>query len=95
MADTDVDLAAFTTALGLCKEAVLNGAWSTARVQYAAAEIANAALLVRSEHADTRMQRRDSLAGVWKAIALVSAASTGGADRRRLIGTRVGFGGRI
>lgn len=92
MADTDVDLAAFTTVLGECREAIRAGSWGTAWTRYAEAEAINARLELVTQHRNGRLQRRESLVGLGKALETAQAASAHAGDTRRLVGTRMGSG---
>lgn len=89
MATQTISVSAFQTLCAEIADAINSGDSATAYKKYGMAEAVNAALDLVAEHNGSRLQRRESLAGVASAIKLAQSSASGATDNKRLIRTRV------
>ena len=91
MATTQITVAAFQLALAECGDAIAAADWATASTKYAVAEAINSGLALESWAGEFKIQRRESLAGLQRAIdAAKTAAASSSSTRRVRTGLRFG-----
>lgn len=91
VATTTITIASFQNACAECADAIATAGWVTAKNWYAQAEAINSGLDVEASEAGSRSRRRETLAGLAKAIDVAEETTNRAGGTSRFVKTRVAY----
>jgi len=91
MADTEITVASFQTAIAECADAIGDADWTTAWTKLAKAEAIFHGLEQQLGKGDEHLRRRENLKGLRETLEMAEAKVTRGSDTKRLITTKMAY----